>query len=83
MPDSVPLLRSVVVDTTDARSLAEFYRQLLGYRYRPGDEPSAEPDEHPDWGVTSWCNELRQLRDERRASPAIPSYRMVLSKGRQ
>jgi hypothetical protein len=29
----------VVLDCTDARALAEFYRQLLGFEYRPGDEP--------------------------------------------
>ena len=38
---SFPALRSVVLDTTDARGLAEFYRELLGYAYRPGDEPPA------------------------------------------
>jgi catechol 2,3-dioxygenase-like lactoylglutathione lyase family enzyme len=31
----------VVLDCTDARALAEFYRQLLGLQYRPGDEPPA------------------------------------------
>jgi catechol 2,3-dioxygenase-like lactoylglutathione lyase family enzyme len=41
-----PELRQVVLDTMDARALAEFYRELLGYRYRPGDEPppAGEPD---------------------------------------
>jgi Glyoxalase-like domain len=41
-----PELRQVVLDSTDARALAEFYRQLLGLRYRPGDEPPAagQPD---------------------------------------
>jgi catechol 2,3-dioxygenase-like lactoylglutathione lyase family enzyme len=39
MPENVPLLRQVVLDCTDARSLAEFYRRLLGLVYRPGDEP--------------------------------------------
>ena len=39
MPDEHLKLRSVVLDTTDARGLAEFYRQLLAYEYRPGDEP--------------------------------------------
>jgi hypothetical protein len=34
-----PVLRQVVLDTTDVRGLAEFYRQLLGYAYRAGDEP--------------------------------------------
>jgi catechol 2,3-dioxygenase-like lactoylglutathione lyase family enzyme len=38
---SFPLLRQVVLDTTDVRGLAEFYRQLLGYEYRAGDEPPA------------------------------------------
>ena len=50
----VPELRQVVLDCTDARALAEFYRELLGYRYRLGDEaPSAgEPDpEGEDWLV--------------------------------
>jgi Glyoxalase-like domain len=49
-----PELRQVVLDCTDARVLAEFYRRLLGLRYRPGDEPpaSGEPDpEGQDWLV--------------------------------
>lgn len=37
----LPTLRAVVLDTTDVRRLAEFYRKLLGYHYRPGDEPPA------------------------------------------
>lgn len=54
MADTLPRLRSVVLDTTDARGLAEFYRQLLGCHYRPGDEPppSGEPDpKGHDWLV--------------------------------
>jgi catechol 2,3-dioxygenase-like lactoylglutathione lyase family enzyme len=49
-----PSLRQVVLDCTDARALAEFYRQLLGLRYRSGDEPppSGEPDPRgQDWLV--------------------------------
>jgi catechol 2,3-dioxygenase-like lactoylglutathione lyase family enzyme len=49
-----PQLRQVVLDCTDARLLAEFYRRLLGLRYRPGDEPPApgEPDlQGRDWLV--------------------------------
>src|SRR5215204_1711813 len=44
--EGCPELRQVVVDCTDARAVAEFYRRLLGLRYRPGDEPPAagEPD---------------------------------------
>lgn len=49
-----PELRQVVLDCTDARALAEFYRQLLGMHYRPGDEPppAGEPDARgADWLV--------------------------------
>jgi catechol 2,3-dioxygenase-like lactoylglutathione lyase family enzyme len=52
--DGFPRLLQVVLDTTDARGLAEFYRQLLGLRYRPGDEPPdpGEPDpQGADWLV--------------------------------
>jgi catechol 2,3-dioxygenase-like lactoylglutathione lyase family enzyme len=51
---AVPVLRQVVLDTTNARVLAEFYRQLLGLRYRKGDQPPApgEPDpQGRDWLV--------------------------------
>ncbi len=50
----VPLLRQVVLDTTDARMLAEFYRQLLDLRYSPGDEhpgPGAPDPDGQDWLV--------------------------------
>ncbi|MGH9252163.1 MAG: VOC family protein, partial [Acidimicrobiales bacterium] len=43
-----------VLDCTDARVLAEFYRRLLGLRYRPGDEPPANGGPDPqgeDWLV--------------------------------
>lgn len=54
MEQSVLVLRQVVLDTTDARRLAEFYRELLGFYYRAGDEPppSGEPDpKGSDWLV--------------------------------
>nr|WP_240643997.1 VOC family protein [Antribacter gilvus] len=50
----VPRIRQVVLDTTDARGLAEFYRQLFGLDYRAGDEPPlpGRPDPHgEDWLV--------------------------------
>lgn len=53
-----PQLGGVVLDTTDARQLAEFYRQLLGYVYRPGDEPP--PPGTPDIRGHDWL----VLRDE-------------------
>ncbi len=47
-------LVSTVLDGPDVRVLAEFYRDLLGWAYRPGDEPPApgEPDpQGDDWLV--------------------------------
>jgi len=52
--ESYPILRQVVLDTTDARRLAEFYRELLGFSYRVGDEPPPAPEPDPrgeDWLV--------------------------------
>ncbi len=49
-----PVIRQTVLDTTDPRGLAEFYRRLFGLAYRPGDEPPPEgqPDERgQDWLV--------------------------------
>ena len=54
MVDSFPALRTVVLDATEARVVAEFWRQLLGYVYRPGDEPppAGQPDpQGADWLV--------------------------------
>lgn len=47
-----PQLLHTVLDTTDVRGLAEFYRALLGLSYRPGDEPPTDgsPDDE-DWLV--------------------------------
>lgn len=51
-----------VLDTTRPRELAEFYRQLLGLSYRPGDEPPAAgaPDE-ADWLVLVDADGVRKL----------------------
>lgn len=48
----VPRLRQIVLDSTDARASAEFWRQLLGLAYRPGQEPPADGADDPagrDW----------------------------------
>ena len=36
-----PRIRQVVLDTTDARLLAEFYRRLYGLAYRPREVDSS------------------------------------------
>ena len=70
-----PTLRQVVLDCTDARLLAEFYRQLLGYRYRPGYEPP--PTGHPDPQAERWL----VLRDARPDSSRSRSNRSRPSPG--
>ncbi|GAA3221129.1 VOC family protein [Nonomuraea helvata] len=52
--DNRPTLCQVVLDCTDARALAEFYRSLLGLVYRPGDEPpdvGGDDERGRDWLV--------------------------------
>jgi catechol 2,3-dioxygenase-like lactoylglutathione lyase family enzyme len=50
------------LDTTDARGLADFYRQLLGLRYRPGDEPPSDGAlDDADWLVLVDDDGKRQL----------------------
>jgi catechol 2,3-dioxygenase-like lactoylglutathione lyase family enzyme len=79
----IPRFRQVVLDTTDARSLAEFYRQLLGLRYRAGDEPPApgEPDpagqdwlvlRDPDGPVGIAFQQVRELPEATWPDQAIP-----------
>ena len=43
-----PTVRQTVLDCRDPRPLADFYRELLGYDYRPGDET---PEAGEDWLV--------------------------------
>jgi hypothetical protein len=63
-PESVPSLRQTVLDCTDARSLAEFYRRLLGLVYRPGDEPpedGRDDERGRDWLVLRTPDGVPQL----------------------
>lgn len=45
---SHPTLRQTVLDCREPRRLADFYRDLLGWTYRPGDET---PEDGEDWLV--------------------------------
>lgn len=57
-----PRLLHTAIDTTDPRGLAEFYRELMGLHYRPGDEPPAEgPDDDTAWLVLLDADGRRQL----------------------
>lgn len=52
MADTFPRIAQVVLDATNARQLAEFYRQLFGLEYRAGDVPP--PAGHPDPRGEDW-----------------------------
>lgn len=78
-----PVVRQVVLDTTDARGLAEFYRQLLGMEYRPGDDPppAGEPDprggdwlvlRHPDGSAQLAFQQVPLLAEPTWPDPRIP-----------
>jgi catechol 2,3-dioxygenase-like lactoylglutathione lyase family enzyme len=57
-----PQLLHTALDTLNARELAEFYRQLLGLQYRPGDEAPVDgaPDE-AEWLVLVDSDGARRL----------------------
>ncbi|WP_168216991.1 VOC family protein [Cellulomonas sp. Y8] len=77
-----PRVVQTVLDTTDPRGLAEFYRELLGMSYRPGDEPPApgEPDpQGDDWlvlrGEGLWplaFQKVPQITPPTWPEPAVP-----------
>ena len=52
MTQSYPTIRQIVLDTEDARGLAEFYREVFGFTYREGDEPP--PVGGPDPKSEDW-----------------------------
>ena len=57
-----PQLLHTVLDTTRPRELAEFYRQLLGLRYRAGDEPPSDgARDDADWLVLVDSAGVRRL----------------------
>lgn len=66
-----PQLQTTVLDATDVRELAEFYRELLGLQYRTGDEPPTHgsADDH-DWLVLTDAQGARQLAFQ--AVPVLP-----------
>ena len=57
-----PQLLHTVLDTTRPRQLAEFYRELLGLQYRPGDEPPTDGQaDDADWLVLVDSSGARKL----------------------
>lgn len=56
-----PVLLHTVLNAEDVRGLAEFYRELLGLVYRPGDEPELDRTEAQDWLVLTEADGTRRL----------------------
>ncbi|MCA1984677.1 VOC family protein [Nocardioides nematodiphilus] len=56
-----PRLLQTVIDATDIRALAEFYRELLGLTYRPGDAPPVDGADEADWLVLTDASGTPQL----------------------
>ena len=72
-----PAFRQVVLDTENARELAEFYRQLLGLRYEPGDEAPAPGEPDPsgdDWLVLLGSDGRRLLAFQQVESLATTTW---------
>jgi catechol 2,3-dioxygenase-like lactoylglutathione lyase family enzyme len=77
MSDSYPALRTVVLDATDARAVGEFWRQLLGFVYRTGDEPppSGAPDpQGSDWLVLRDRNGVARMAVQQVDELAVPTW---------
>ncbi|MTB88991.1 VOC family protein [Aeromicrobium senzhongii] len=74
-----PQLRQTVIDATDVRRTAEFYRELLGLQYRPGDEPRADEDQadwlvlrHPDGSGALAFQQVDRLDQTTWPDPDVP-----------
>jgi hypothetical protein len=66
-----------VLDTTDPRALAEFWRVFLGLTYRPGDEPPTGGEDDArgrDWLVLRGPDGRRSLAFQGVASAPVPTW---------
>jgi catechol 2,3-dioxygenase-like lactoylglutathione lyase family enzyme len=68
-----PKMCQVVIDTTDARATAEFWRQLLGLVYRPAHEPP--PAGKDDSAGRDWLNLYDLDGAPRLAFQQVPSLK--------
>jgi hypothetical protein len=80
-PPVVPQLLHTVLDAVDVRGEAEFWRDLLGLAYRPGDEVPATGVDQADWLVLTHpdgrrCLAIQQVEEltaSRWPEPGQPS----------
>lgn len=80
-PPVVPQLLHTVLDATEVRREAEFWRDLLGLAYRAGDEVPEEGADDSDWLVLTHpdgrrclaIQEVEALPENRWPEPGHPS----------
>lgn len=70
-----PVLLHIAIDARDCRQLGEFYRQLLGLRYREGEEPPTDgsPDD-ADWLVLLNEEGYRVLTIQEKRDTTSPTW---------
>lgn len=70
-----PILLHTAIDAKDCRGLGEFYRELLGLRYREGEEPPTDgsPDD-ADWLVLVDSNGDRVLTIQEKKDTTSPTW---------
>ena len=72
---SYPVLLHTAIDAADCRGLAEFYRELLGLHYRPGDEPPADGSaDDADWLVLLDPDEQRVVTIQGKPETSPPTW---------
>ncbi len=80
-PPVIPQLLHTVLDATDVRGEAEFWRDLLGLAYRAGDEVPEDGTDDSDWLVLTHpdgrrclaIQEVDALPESRWPEPGHPS----------
>jgi catechol 2,3-dioxygenase-like lactoylglutathione lyase family enzyme len=70
-----PVLLHTAIDAPDCRGLAEFYRQLLGLEYRPGDQaPTDGSEDDADWLVLVDAHGNRVLAVQEKTDTRAPTW---------
>lgn len=70
-----PVLLHAAIDARDCRGLAEFYRELLGAHYRPGDEPPTDGStDEADWLVLLDAEGRRILAVQEKEDTTPPTW---------
>ncbi len=70
-----PVLLHTAIDARDCRRVAEFYRELLGLRSRPGDEPPSDGSrDDADWLVLVDASGHRVVTVQHKADTTPPTW---------